>query len=88
MRASVRAACSGAAETKAAYRLLSHEAVGWNDILAPHLARSLRRMDSEPVVLCPQDTTELTLTANTSRGSASSYGSPSLPQLPLLPCRY
>jgi len=56
---SIPAACSGAAETKAAYRLLSHEAVGWSDILAPHLASSLRRMDSEPVVLCLQDTTEL-----------------------------
>ena len=57
--ASIPAACSGAAETKAAYRLLSHEAVGWRDILAPHLASSLRRMTAEPVVLCLQDTTEL-----------------------------
>ena len=56
---SIPAACSGAAETKAAYRLLSHEAVGWSDILAPHLAGSLRRMNAEPVVLCLQDTTEL-----------------------------
>ncbi len=57
--ASIPAACSGAAETKAAYRLLSHDAVGWSDILAPHLANSLRRMAAEPVVLCLQDTTEL-----------------------------
>lgn len=57
--ASIPAACSGAAETKAAYRLLSHEAVGWSDILAPHLCSSLRRMTAEPVVLCLQDTTEL-----------------------------
>jgi hypothetical protein len=56
---SIPAACSGAAETKAAYRLLSHEAVGWSDILVPHLASSLRRMSAEPVVLCLQDTTEL-----------------------------
>ena len=56
---SIPAACSGAGETKAAYRLLSHEAVGWNDILAPHLASSLRRMGTEAVVLCLQDTTEL-----------------------------
>ena len=56
---SIPAACSGAAETKAAYRLLSHDAVGWSDILAPHLASSLRRMSAEPVVLCLQDTTEL-----------------------------
>ena len=57
--ASIPAACSGAAETKAAYRLLSHDAVGWSDILAPHRANSLRRMAAEPVVLCLQDTTEL-----------------------------
>ena len=56
---SIPAACSGAAETKAAYRLLSHDAVGWSAILAPHLANSLRRMAAEPVVLCLQDTTEL-----------------------------
>src|SRR3712207_6058795 len=56
---SIPAACSGAAETKAAYRLLSHNAVGWDDILAPHLQRSLQRMEAEPVVLCLQDTTEL-----------------------------
>ena len=31
--ASIPAACAGAAETKAAYRLLSHEAVGWSDVL-------------------------------------------------------
>jgi IS4 transposase len=60
---SIPAACSGAAETKAAYRLLSHEAVGWSDILAPHLASSLRRMSAEPVVLCLQDTTELDFNA-------------------------
>lgn len=56
---SIPAACIGAAETKAAYRLLSHEAVGWSAILAPHLKNSVQRMGAEPVVLCLQDTTEL-----------------------------
>jgi IS4 transposase len=56
---SIPAACIGAAETKAAYRLLSHEAVGWSDILAPHLKNSVQRMGAEPVVLCLQDTTQL-----------------------------
>jgi hypothetical protein len=46
---SIPAACAGAAETKAAYRLLSHDAVGWDDILAPHLKSSLQRMQAEPV---------------------------------------
>lgn len=56
---SIPAACTAAAEIKAAYRLLSHDAVGWSDILAPHLKNSLQRMNAEPVVLCLQDTTEL-----------------------------
>ena len=56
---SIPAACSGAGETKAAYRLLSHDAVGWSDILEPHLRRSVQRMSGERVVLCLQDTTEL-----------------------------
>ena len=56
---SIPAACSGAGETKAAYRLLSHDAVGWSDILAPHFRSSVQRMSTQPVVLCLQDTTEL-----------------------------
>ena len=66
--ASIPTACSGAGETKAAYRLLSHDAVGWSDILAPHLGRSLQRMGSEPVVLCLQDTTELDFNARAIEG--------------------
>ena len=46
-----------AAKIKAAYRLLSHDAVGWYDILEPHLKNSLQRMNAEPVVPCLQDTT-------------------------------
>lgn len=57
--ASIPAACCGAGETKAAYRLLSHEAVGWRDILGPHRLRSRQRMAGHGVVLCLQDTTEL-----------------------------
>lgn len=56
---SIPAACSAAAEIKAAYRLLSHDAVGCDDILHPHFKNSLQRMNAEPVVLCLQDTTEL-----------------------------
>lgn len=56
---SIPAACTAASEIKAAYRLLSHDAVGWYDILEPHLKNSLQRMNAEPVVLCLQDTTQL-----------------------------
>ena len=66
--ASIPAACSGAGETKAAYRLLSHDAVGWSDILAPHLANSVQRMGAEAVVLCLQDTTELDFNGQATEG--------------------
>ncbi len=66
--ASIPAACSGAGETKAAYRLLASDAVGWSDILAPHLAHSVQRMGAEPVVLCLQDTTELDFNGQTIEG--------------------
>ena len=65
---SIPAACSGAGETKAAYRLLSSDAVGWSDILAPHLANSVQRMSAEAVVLCLQDTTELDFNGQTIEG--------------------
>ncbi|MEN3813578.1 IS4 family transposase [Chromobacterium piscinae] len=57
--ASIPDACGGWAETKAAYRLLSHDKIGWTDILEPHWARTQERMREESVVLCLQDTTEL-----------------------------
>jgi hypothetical protein len=56
---SIPAACAGAGETKAAYRLLSQAGYDWRDILEPHRQCSLRRMVEQPVVLCVQDTTEL-----------------------------
>nr|WP_254894768.1 IS4 family transposase [Chromobacterium haemolyticum] len=57
--ASIPDACGGWAETKAAYRLLSHDKIDWSDILEPHWARTQERMRAESVVLCLQDTTEL-----------------------------
>ena len=57
--ASIPDACGGWVETKAAYRLLAHDKIGWEDILAPHWAHTKERIRAEPVVLCLQDTTEL-----------------------------
>lgn len=61
--ASIPVACGGWAETQAAYRLLAHEAVTWEQVLAPHWACSVERMRRQPVVLCVQDSTELDYTA-------------------------
>ena len=61
--ASIPGACGGWAETQAAYRLLAHEAVTWEQVLAPHWDWSIERMRCQPVVLCIQDSTELDYTA-------------------------
>jgi len=56
---SIPAACGGWADTRGAYRLFAHDAIGWQDILKPHWQASAQRMAEHPVVLCVQDTTEL-----------------------------
>jgi len=56
---SIPGACSGWAETQGAYRFLAQEGIGWEDVLAPHFACSMKRMAQHRVVLCLQDTTEL-----------------------------
>ncbi|MBL8254904.1 MAG: transposase [Candidatus Competibacter sp.] len=57
--ASIPVACGGWAETQAAYRLLVHEAVDWEAVLAPHWECSLERTRGRSVVLCVQDSTAL-----------------------------
>jgi hypothetical protein len=62
--ASIPGACPDWAETQAVYRFFDQartekRALGWQDILGPHSARSAARMRQHPVVLCLQDTTEL-----------------------------
>lgn len=62
--ASIPGACNGRAETQGAYRLFDQaraekRGLGWQDVLAPHMARTEARMAEHPVVLCLQDTTEL-----------------------------
>ena len=62
--ASIPGACNGHAETQGAYRLFDQaradkRGLGWEAVLAPHMARTVERMAEHPVVLCLQDTTEL-----------------------------
>ena len=62
--ASIPGACADWAETQAVYRFFdqANEAkrgLGWQDILAPHMAQTEARMRQHPVILCLQDTTEL-----------------------------
>lgn len=58
---SVPQGCGGAAETRAAYRLWSNDAVDWQAILKPHRRRTAERWASHPLVLVAQDTTEINL---------------------------
>jgi len=58
-RASIPAASAGWAETKAAYRLLSNDALDPMEILDCHAQKSVERAAKHKVVLCLQDTTEL-----------------------------
>ena len=67
-QASIPQACGGAAEIKAAYRLIDRDDVDWRDLMAPHWGKSLQRMSGEAVVLRIQDTTELNFNGRQTRG--------------------
>ena len=58
-QASINGACSGWADTIAAYRLLDNRKVTPERILQPHREATLRRVREHPIVLIAQDTTEL-----------------------------
>lgn len=60
--ASINGACQGWGDTLAAYRLFDHGNVTYEQILDPHCQATLERMAKVPVVLIPQDTTELDFT--------------------------
>jgi hypothetical protein len=60
--ASIPAACNGYAETAAAYRMFDNERVTFENVLAPHVDATRRRITAQSVVLLVQDTTELDLT--------------------------
>jgi Transposase Tn5 dimerisation domain/Transposase DNA-binding len=57
--ASIPGACRGWAETNGAYRFFAHPRVTATDVLGPHSQATLTRIAEHPVVLLPQDTTEL-----------------------------
>jgi hypothetical protein len=63
---SIPAACGGWTETRAAYRLFDHKAVTAEQVLAPHIERTVERMGAHPRVLCIQDTSELDYTGKPS----------------------
>ena len=56
---SINASCDGWDETHAAYQFMDNDKVTPAKLREPHQAATLRRMQAQPVVLIPQDTTEL-----------------------------
>jgi hypothetical protein len=58
-QANIPQACQTRAETKAAYRFLSHSETSMEAILEPHYQSTLVRMSREKVILAVQDTTSL-----------------------------
>src|SRR3990167_3716273 len=56
---SIPATSKGWSETKAAYRFFDNPEVTGEKVLQPHKDATIERMRKEPVVLLPQDTTEL-----------------------------
>jgi Transposase DNA-binding len=57
--ASIPGACRGGTETKGAYRFFAHPRVTAAEVLRPHRDATLARIAEHPLVLLPQDTTEL-----------------------------
>lgn len=64
---SIPVACSGAAETKAAYRFFDNDQVTSEKIQEAHFEATLSRMKEHPTVLIPQDTTVLNFTTQHER---------------------
>lgn len=69
VQASINGACQGWAETKAAYRFFDNEKTTPERIHAPHYQATVERIRQEPVVLIPQDTTELDFTDHPPTGA-------------------
>lgn len=58
-RSSLPKAMGTWAETKGAYRLFANEEVTAEQLLAPHIQKTCKRMTGQPIVLCLNDTTEV-----------------------------
>jgi hypothetical protein len=61
--ASIPVASGSWAETKAAYRLLENPALEWREMLAVPTARTVQRLQGQPVARCIHDTTALDCTS-------------------------
>ena len=61
---SIPQSCGGWAETIAAYRFFNNKKVTYEQVLASHYDATLERIKQQPVVLLPQDTTDIVKVIN------------------------
>jgi Domain of unknown function (DUF4338)/Transposase Tn5 dimerisation domain/Transposase DNA-binding len=74
-QASIPQTCGSRAKTKAAYRFFDHERATLQNLLAPHIESTTKRIANEKVVLAIQDTTSLNYSTHPATENLGPIGS-------------
>ena len=74
-QASIPQTCGSRAKTKAAYRFFDHERATLQNLIAPHIESTTRRIAGEKVVLAIQDTTSLNYSTHPATENLGPIGS-------------
>jgi hypothetical protein len=74
-QASIPQTCGSRAKTKAAYRFFDHERATLQNLIAPHIESTTRRITGEKVVLAIQDTTSLNYSTHPATENLGPIGS-------------
>jgi hypothetical protein len=74
-QASIPQTCGSRAKTKAAYRFFDHERATLQNLIAPHIESTTRRIAGEKVVLAIQDTTTLNYSTHPATENLGPIGS-------------
>lgn len=74
-QASIPQTCGSRAKTKAAYRFFDHERATLQNLIAPHVESTTRRIAGEKVVLAIQDTTTLNYSTHPATENLGPIGS-------------
>ena len=74
-QASIPQTCGSRAKTKAAYRFFDHERATLQNLLAPHIESTIKRVAKEKIVLAIQDTTSLNYSTHPATENLGPIGS-------------
>jgi hypothetical protein len=74
-QASIPQTCGSRAKTKAAYRFFDHERATLQNLLAPHIDSTIKRVAKEKIVLAIQDTTSLNYSTHPATENLGPIGS-------------